>query len=291
MAMAQQIPQNKIIPQGLIDGHAYCYPRALQQRQHIGNNVSHDELFQDYIKTLRKNNIHGALLAQPSALGLNHHYLLDCLDYVHQKYPDMFFRGIVNLPPNIHINTMKQMNTHGIIGVRMNLIDRFAPDFHSPSWHDFIAHIHQMGWFLGLQVEGERLPDLLPTLLDEVPYLVLEHFCLPKAQLGSRDDGILCLNKLSRSQKQKLSIMFAGPYHVFDNLSGDQAAQQIVPVAHAIIDAMGGEEYCIWGSDWPFGKLTHKQDYTHALEWGSMWLQEDGRKGMLHLLNKIYYHF
>ncbi|MCH9853456.1 MAG: amidohydrolase family protein [Alphaproteobacteria bacterium] len=281
----------KNFPNGLVDGHAYCYPRALGKAQPMSYDIKHDLLFQNYIKTLRKNKLSGALLTQPSVLGLNHHYLLDCLDYAHKKHPDMFFRGIVNLPSNVHISTMKQMQLHGVLGVRVNWLNRFPPDFKSAAWRDFMEHLHVMGWFLEVQIESNRLIDILEALIDSAPYLVIEHFCLPSPQMNNRDDIFFALEKLSYTRKQKLSILLSGAYRVFEQLelSAEQSALHAIPLAHAISDAMGGEEYCIWGSDWPFGQLTHEQDYVQALDWGKSWLKDDGRKGIHHLLNKLYY--
>ena len=282
------------IPAGLVDGHAYCYPQRepTQTRNSlhlVGSHLKREGLFEDLLKELRANNIAGALLTQPHVLGLNHHYLLDCLDYAHRTYPEMFFRGVVNLPPLTHIHTMLEMNSHGIIGVRMNLIGKFLPDFHSEEWRSFIDHLHRMQWFLEVQIEGERLPDILDQLLAEVPHLILEHFGLPDLAHGTHSIGLKKLCGLSESQKKNLSVLLSGPYRVFAEYSGDQSAQLAIDIVSIMMSELGGEEYLIWGSDWPFGQLTHTLEYWHALEWGKLWLKEDGRKGMVRLLNRLYY--
>ena len=130
----------------LIDGHVYCYPKTQQQKQYVYYPVARSSLFEDYIDILHHKKMGGALLIQPSILGFNHRYLLESLSHGRAK-TDMFFRGVANVPLNIHKDMIKQLTEGGIIGARLNLLHGDIPDLSSTEWKEFLKNINEAGWF------------------------------------------------------------------------------------------------------------------------------------------------
>ncbi len=273
----------------LIDGHAYCYPRNQQEMCHVYYPVKRNAFITDYITELTNHKIGGALLVQPSILGLNHDYLLNSLDLGRTKHSHMFFRGVACLPPNTHRDMIRNMSHHGIIGARLNLLGRATPDFASALWQDFFTNINYAGWFLQLQTECDRLVEIFDPIIENVNHLVIEHFSLVDGLDPMQSPGFNKILSASAEQKEKLSITLTRPYRIFTEQSPSIAAESCVRLVDTLISKLGRADYLIWGSDWPYGHLAHKLPFSDSLQWGRNWLQQNIGKGMLRLLTKIYH--
>ena len=272
----------------LIDGHAYCYPKTQQQKQYVYYPVARSSLFEDYINILHHKKMGGALLIQPSILGFNHRYLLESLSHG-RTATDMFFRGVANVPLNIHKDMIKQLTEGGIIGARLNLLHSGIPDLNSLEWKEFLKNINQAGWFLEIQIQGRYLPEILKPLLEKTHHLVIEHFALPETSKEFIVKDYDYLSELSEAHKDNLSITLTGPYRVFKNTDLKNSIGLCNLLVKLLISKLGGAQYLIWGSDWPFGHLAHNISYDDSIKWGNKWLGKDINLGITRLIKKTYH--
>ena len=135
----------------------------------------HDAPLEDYARLLRDNHLDGALLVQPSFLGTDNSFLLECLERA-KAFDGLNFRGVAVVSPDACLGDLEKLHEQGIIGIRLNLVEKPTPDFLNHRWPTLFESANALGWHVEVHLEGARLPAVLPILMKQCQTVVLDHF-------------------------------------------------------------------------------------------------------------------
>jgi predicted TIM-barrel fold metal-dependent hydrolase len=239
-----------------VDAHAHVFRRGLPLAANIRYVPDYDATPEDYLKTLKANGISNAVLVQPSFLGTDNSYMLDAL----KRYPDRF-RGIAVVEPDISPNTLRELASVGVVGVRLNLIGAQNPQFDTEPWPMFLKRLVDLGWQVEIQAEARRWPGLLPLLLKSGVTIVADHFGKPDPKLGVDDPGFRELLKAGASGRVWVKI--SGSYR---NGAG------LPDAAMPLLRDSFGLDHLVWGSDWPHTQFEKATNYTTVRRELDVWL-------------------
>ncbi|KHK55740.1 membrane protein [Ralstonia sp. A12] len=237
-----------------IDTHAHVFERGLPLANARRYAPGYDAPLSAYLAQLDAHGLSNGVLIQPSFLGTDNSYLLAALKQAPQR-----LRGVAVIDPTAPETLLTQMNTEGIVGIRLNLIGAPDPQLKSPVWQAALARLHALGWHVELHVEARRLPALLQPLLEAQVNVVVDHFGRPNPELGVDDPGFGAL--LAAGRTRRVWVKISGAYRNGTNGRGEAIAQAAMP---RLKDALGLDRL-VWGSDWP-----HTQ-FESQISYDKMW--------------------
>ena len=241
-----------------VDAHAHVFRRGLPLAASIRYAPDYDATPEDYLKTLEANGISNAVLVQPSFLGTDNSYMLEAL----KRYPDRF-RGIAVVQPDISPDTLRELASVGVVGVRLNLIGAPNPQFDTEPWPMFLKRLADLGWQVEIQAEARRWPEWLPLLLESGVTIVADHFGKPDPKLGVDDPGFRELLKAGASGRVWVKI--SGSYR-----NGAGLPEAAMPLLRDSFDL----DHLVWGSDWPHTQFEKATNYTTVRRELDVWLPD-----------------
>lgn len=250
-----------------LDGHAHVFLKDLPMAPERRYTPVSDALPETYFAHLKRHELDGALLVQPSFLGNDISYLLNVLDTFQRDPSGLSLYGVCMAEPDISIGEIQELKARGIIGIRLNLVKRELPDLRSQLWQSFFTRIHDVDWHLEIHIEPHRLL----TVLDALPAnlnTVVDHFCLAGSELALLE---LMEKANSLINSGCLFVKLSAPYRlpVFGNIG--ESGTLALALADILKRVLGAEQL-IWGSDWPFTQHETLQDYETSVLQGGSWL-------------------
>ena len=130
-----------------IDTHAHVFHNGLKRAADIRYSPDYDAKLDDYLRMLDANGMTHGVLVQPSFLGTDNSYIVECLGAAKGRV-----RAIAVVEPSVSADELKRLNDAGVVGLRLNLVGRPLPDLASPVWQAHLAAVAKLGW----QVEVQR---------------------------------------------------------------------------------------------------------------------------------------
>lgn len=233
-----------------IDTHAHVFERGLPLANARRYAPGYDAPLSAYLAQLDAHGLSNGVLIQPSFLGVDNSYLLAALKQAPQR-----LRGVAVIDPAAPETLLAQMNTEGIVGIRLNLIGAPDPQLKSPVWQAALARLHALGWHVELHVEARRLPALLQPLLEAQVSVVVDHFGRPNPELGVDDPGFGAL--LTAGRTRRVWVKISGAYRNGTDGRGEAIAQAAIP---RLRDSLGLDRL-VWGSDWPHTQFESQISY------------------------------
>jgi predicted TIM-barrel fold metal-dependent hydrolase len=206
---------------------------------------------------------HGLLVNPLGGYGTDNRCLLDVL----QRFAGRF-KGVAVIAHDTPEAEFDRMHTAGIVGLRFNLSFDTSPALDAPGAARTLQFARERGWFAQVHYHhGEKFVAALPALRASGMPIVVDHCGRPEARAGLDQVGFRELLQLGREGNAwvKLSgaFRFGGPFPY-------EAAD---PYVHALIDAFGIHR-CVWGSDWPFLRASHRVDHASLLVALQRWLPD-----------------
>jgi predicted TIM-barrel fold metal-dependent hydrolase len=258
--------QATTLPISGIDSHAHVFLKDLPWSEGRRYAPSYDASLELYQSQLAMHGLSHGVLIQPSFLGTDNRYLIDCLD----RFPDQF-RGVAVLNPAEHLSLIDEYDAKGVVGVRANLIGMPTPDFAGGAWQVMFARMQALDWHLEVQVEAARLPEISRIVLKSGVRLVVDHFGRFDPDLNTRDPGLQ--NLIALGETQQVWVKFSGAYRVSPRVGDRQAdrfagRKQIAITARAAFSLLKdafGIERLVWGSDWPHTTYEDTENFDSAL--------------------------
>ncbi len=218
----------------LVDSHTHTFIPGLPLAADARYAPDYDASYQRLLATADHNGIGRVVIAQPSFLGYDNSYLLRAL----AAQPDRL-RGVPWIAPRTSTAQWDEMGRLGVVGLRFPI--RGLP---TPNWADYreaFSEAKRRNWHLHLYVESERLPQVLPILLDSGANVVIPHMGMFDPKLGPRNDpGFKVM--IDSAKTGRVFVMFTAPYRT--SVEGARVA------APLLLDAFGPDRI-VWGSDWP----------------------------------------
>ncbi len=254
------------LPQGSFDGHAHVFSTDLPMTPIRRYTPDQAAPFEAYCRLLRTHSLDGALLVQPSFLGIDNRYLLRSLTDA-RDIPDLQFRGVAMTDLDTSASELAHLADAGVVGMRLNQLDRTMPNLRSQEWRAHLRDLADLGWHLEIQIEGARLPDVLPLLLDHTPCLVVDHFGLPEDGDWRHCPGF---HALLNAPRDRVMVKLSAPYRAFRVDVNTKLTQAAASAARALM-AHFGPTRLIWGSDWPWTRHESGRSFEEALAWRTQW--------------------
>jgi predicted TIM-barrel fold metal-dependent hydrolase len=249
--MSEQLPA--------VDCHAHVFLRDASFAAERRYTPDYDAPADQYIEQLDRHGLSHGVLIQPSFLGSDNSYMLQAL----AAHPGRL-RGIAVLPVETPAATLRDFDSAGIAGLRLNLLGRPLPAFDDPVWRRHLAAIAALRWQVEVQAEADRLPQIMPPLLDAGVNIVIDHFGKPDPAQGTDDPGFRYL--LTTAQSRRVWVKLSGAYRA----GGDAVALEAARHLHGSF----GLDRLVWGSDWPHTQFEDRMGYGIARAALDEWLPD-----------------
>jgi predicted TIM-barrel fold metal-dependent hydrolase len=230
-----------------VDTHAHVFRRDLPMAADRRYTPDYDASPEDYLALLDRHGIERGVLVQPSFLGTDNSYLLDCL----AQHPDRLGGVVVLDPTAVDTTVLDQLYASGVRGVRLNLIGGEVPEM--SAWAHLSDHMAALGVHIELQARGGQWTRLRPALLDWPGPIVIDHCGLPE---GPGDPGRHAVRDLAA--RDNVWIKVSAPYRSPDDQASRFAAELVETV---------GPDRLLWGSDWPWTQHEEDRTYGDLLSW------------------------
>ncbi|WP_407122988.1 amidohydrolase family protein [Bradyrhizobium sp. STM 3561] len=236
-----------------IDSHAHVFHRGLQLAPGRRYAPGYDAPLALYLEQLDRSGMSNGVLVQPSFLGTDNSYLVDCL-----KQASGRLRGIAVVDPAATTDELRVLDRAGVVGIRLNLVGQPLPDLAAGEWKALLGSVRAMGWQVEVQRNASDLAVLAPQLLDHGVTDVLDHYTLPDPNLGVGDPGFQSVLKLGATKNVWVKI--SAPYR--NGAAGEDFAKQAFPLLRGAY----GLNRLLWGSDWPHTQFEATQTYAKNRE-------------------------
>ena len=233
----------------VIDTHAHVFHRGLKLAPGRRYAPDYDAPLSLYLEQLDHNGMSNGVLVQPSFLGTDNSYLVDCLKQTAGR-----LRGIAVVDPAVSADELRTLDKAGIVGIRLNLVGQPLPDLAASEWRGLLANVKAMGWQVEIQRNASDLAVLTPLLLDLGVTVVLDHYALPDPKLGVADPGFQSVLKLGATRNVWIKI--SAPYR--NGAAGESFAKEAYPLLRNAY----GLDRLLWGSDWPHTQFEATQTYA-----------------------------
>lgn len=204
-----------------------------------------------YLDLLDQQGIDGAVLVQPSFLGIDN----SCLCRTIAMRPDRI-RGVAVVSPEVDPGTLAALHAQGIRGVRLNLIGLPDPDFSTPDWRRWLTNVREAGFPVDLHATGDRWSCLLPPLLDQGVTVVVEHLGRPNTSDPLACAGFRAI--LAAAASGLAWVKLSAPYRMTP-----ETAAKAVP---ALLEAFGTDRM-LWGSDFPWTQHEEGKSMAGCMAW------------------------
>ncbi len=232
-----------------IDTHAHVFHRGLKLAPGRRYAPDYDAPLSLYLEQLDRNGMTSGVLVQPSFLGTDNSYLVECLKMAAGR-----LRGIGVVDPAVSADELRTLDRAGVVGIRLNLVGQPLPDLAAAEWKTLLANVKSMGWQVEVQRNASDLAVLAPQLLDHGVTVVLDHFALPDPRLGVADPGFQSVLRLGATRNVWVKI--SAPYR--NRATGESFAKEAYPLLRNAY----GLDRLLWGSDWPHTQFEATQIYT-----------------------------
>ena len=233
----------------MIDTHSHVFHRGLQLADSRRYAPGYDAPLDLYLQQLDENGISNGVLVQPSFLGTDNSYLVQCVLATRGR-----LRGIAVVDPNVTSDELNRLNDSGVVGLRLNLVGKPLPDLASPVWGGLLERAAKLQWQIEVQRAAIDLAALVPALLPFGVNVVLDHYALPNPETGAADPGLIALTKLGAARR--LWVKVSAPYRI----GGD--SNRIARETFLLLRNSLGRDRLLWGSDWPHTQFESTQTYA-----------------------------
>ncbi|WP_027576444.1 amidohydrolase [Bradyrhizobium sp. WSM1743] len=246
-AVATTVRSEAALP--TIDTHAHVFHRGLKLAPGRRYAPDSDAPLALYLEQLDRNGMSNGVLVQPSFLGTDNSYLVECLKQANGR-----LRGIAVVDPAVSANELRALDRAGVAGIRLNLIGQPLPDLAAGEWKALLGNLKVMGWQVEIQRNASDLAVLAPQLLDHGVTIVLDHYALPDPKLGVADPGFQSALRLGATTNVWVKI--SAPYR------NGAAGEDFASAAYPLLRDAYGLDRLLWGSDWPHTQFEATQSYT-----------------------------
>ena len=232
-----------------IDTHAHIFRHDLPMAAGRRYSPSYDALVEDYLAHLKGSGLSHGVLIQPSFLGTDNSFMLEAV----RRYPEQL-RAVVVIDPQTSDAELDRLEASGTVGVRLNLVGLALEDFSLPHWQQFFQKLARRHWSVEIQRGMEDLALIIPSILESGVAVVIDHFGLPKAPIDPGNDNHGRF--LSLLANEQVWIKLSATYR--NNFTLEQASASL----QALVDACGGHDQFLWGSDWPHTQFEEQVNYV-----------------------------
>lgn len=192
------------------------------------------------------------VVVQPSFLGTDNTQLLAALATNPRD-----LRGVAVVAPDVSADSLRELRSAGVRGVRLNLSRVPTPSAHMTAlsaawWRALVSNdLH-----VELLADAHRVAELIPMVPADIT-LVLDHFALTSADAAG-EATFAALAKRAQHAPAQTFVKLSAAYRLPDPAAAPALTQRLR-------DTLGADAL-LWGSDWP---CTNHEAYADiaALRW------------------------
>ena len=236
-----------------VDSHAHVFKPGLKlaavRRYAPDYEASKDE----FIRNFESKGLTAGLLIQPSFLGTDNSFMIEAID----AHPTKLY-GVAVVEPTITIEELKELNSHNIVGIRLNLYGIEAPDLLSAEYQKLLGYLKQLDWHVELHTDAINLKNFIEPILKTGVKVVVDHWGKPTAVNPLEDEGFNYL--LSKGETKQVWVKVSGVYRLKKGAKLDACKQLASMMLPRLLDSFGPERL-LWGSDWPHTNFEEFIDY------------------------------
>lgn len=236
-----------------VDSHAHVFKPGLKlaavRRYAPDYEASKDE----FIRNFESKGLTAGLLIQPSFLGTDNSFMIEAID----AHPTKLY-GVAVVEPTITIEELKELNSHNIVGIRLNLYGIEAPDLLSDEYQKLLGYLKQLDWHVELHTDAINLKNFIEPILKTGVKVVVDHWGKPTAVNPLEDEGFNYL--LSKGETKQVWVKVSGVYRLKKGAELDVCKQLASMMLPRLLDSFGPERL-LWGSDWPHTNFEEFIDY------------------------------
>lgn len=236
-----------------VDSHAHVFKPGLKlaavRRYAPDYEASKDE----FIRNFESKGLTAGLLIQPSFLGTDNSFMIEAID----AHPTKLY-GVAVVEPTITIEELKELNSHNIVGIRLNLYGIEAPDLLSAEYQKLLGYLKQLDWHVELHTDAINLKNFIEPILKTGVKVVVDHWGKPTAVNPLEDEGFNYL--LSKGETKQVWVKVSGVYRLKKGAELDVCKQLASMMLPRLLDSFGPERL-LWGSDWPHTNFEEFIDY------------------------------
>ena len=236
-----------------VDSHAHVFKPGLKlaavRRYAPDYEASKDE----FIRNFESKGLTAGLLIQPSFLGTDNSFMIEAID----AHPTKLY-GVAVVEPTITIEELKELNSHNIVGIRLNLYGVEAPDLLSAEYQKLLGYLKQLDWHVELHTDAINLKNFIEPILKTGVKVVVDHWGKPTADNPLEDEGFNYL--LSKGETKQVWVKVSGVYRLKKGAELDVCKQLASMMLPRLLDSFGPQRL-LWGSDWPHTNFEEFIDY------------------------------
>lgn len=201
-----------------------------------------------------------AVMIQPSFLGTDNSYILDCL----KAHPNRL-RATVVVDPAIRESELEAMDRLGVVGFRLNLHSaKSMPNYASPLYHRLYDWAAAHGWHAEVIAQGAIWADVLLRLKPWKLTVVVDHFGMPSPAADPDEIGFGAV--LEAGREGRAWVKFSAPYR--------QEVPDLARYAARLLAAFGRGRI-VWASDYPWTNHETGRSYQALLDALTGWVPDD----------------
>jgi predicted TIM-barrel fold metal-dependent hydrolase len=233
----------------LVDSHVHVFTTDMPLVDNPRHAPTYSFTVEQLLATLDAHGVAFAVIAAASPWGDYNDYTIAAL----RAHPRL--RGTVILKPTVERYVLDAMAKDGVVGVRLPFIGNALPDITSFDYRRFFRRLADLDWHVHPHIEGERLPQLIPTLEASGVKLVIDHLGRPDPRTGINSEGFKAM--LRSIDKGRTWVKLSAGYRL--GPAASDYARELVRVA--------GPDRLVWASDCPFVGCESQVKYQDTIDW------------------------
>ena len=216
-----------------------------------------------YLAVLDAHDISHAVVVQPTSGYLfDHRCLLDAVARGAGR-----LRAIVRVPPDHPGVHEALLDAPGVVGVRIDLVGD-GPDVVDAAGMPWLLDaMRERGLQLQIQCAGDQLVRALSVVAAARAPVVIDHCGRPVPSRGRDQPGFAALLDLGREGHV---VKLTGAFRFS---AEEPPYRDCEPFIQALVETFTTDR-CLWGSDWPYLRLTGRLDYGPGLALLAQWIPD-----------------
>ena len=243
----------------LVDAHAHIWGASTPYAATAWTRPSYAFPVEDYLDLLDRSGVEFGVIAAASLFGTHSDYTVDALK-AHKR-----LRGTVIVDPTIDFQTLRAMRDNGVVGIRLQWFNLDPlPDLRRVDYRTLMVRLRDLDMHVHVNIEGGRLPQVLPAIAETRVKLVADHFGWSDDRLDPGGAGLDAL--IRHCQAGECWVKLSSGFRFADpQLPIDQAARLLSAV---------GTDRLFWGSDAPFVGMEDAMTYEKAVALFPDWVPD-----------------
>ena len=245
-----------------VDSHAHVFDpgRPFAAERNYTPEDSQIGTVERFLAVLDHHGLSHGLLVAAEPYGTDNRCMLDAIAAAGGR-----LKGIALVDPDVTSGELDGLAAGGVIGIRFNLMSFGLRQFEHPATGRLLAELRERNWFLQVHCAEDQLAAVSGMLGRSGVRLMIDHFGRPDIARGISQPGFQALLELGRSGSAVVKLSGA-----FRSSRQMPPYRDVEPFVAAAVEAFTLDN-CVWGSDWPFVRVSERIDYGPELGCVARW--------------------